>query len=57
MEDESEMLIRNAKNKWEKSKIVQKMRAARYYVKPNVMRRRELSSSLYLQRRKSLEDV
>ena len=57
MDDESEMLIRNAKNKWEKSKIVQKMRAARYYVKPNVMRRRELSSSLYLQRRRSLEDV
>ena len=57
MDDESEMLIRNAKNKWEKSKIVLKMRAGRYYLKPNVVRRRKRSGALYLQRRKSMEDV
>ena len=56
-DEESETIIRNAKNKWDKLKLAQKMRSRRYFVKPNVVRKKKRMNSLYIKRKKSQEDL
>lgn len=54
--DDSEAIIRAAKNKWDKLKLAQKVRSRRYFIKPNVVRKKKEMSALYIKRKISEDE-
>lgn len=49
-------MIKNIKNKWDRTGIQQLMRNGRYFVKRSAVRRMKRSKSLFLQRKWSAEE-